>query len=92
MPSSKKSTWPRDQSCISHALAGGFFTTSTTWEASITLFNSLQIYMKYYYGPHFTGGETEPQRLWIGYSQIKGVTKSSGVPVKNESTPVIVAY
>ena len=48
--------------------------------------------MKYYYGPHFTGGETEPQRLWIGYSQIKGVTKSSGVPVKNGSTPVIVAY
>ena len=48
--------------------------------------------MKCYYGPHFTGGETEPQRLWIGYSQIKGVLKSPGVPVRNARTPVIGAY
>lgn len=48
--------------------------------------------MKFYYYPHFTGGETEAQRNWIGYGQIKGTTKLSGVPVKNGSTPVILAY
>ena len=33
MPSSRRSSWPRDQtqSLISPALAGRFFTTSTTW-------------------------------------------------------------
>ena len=33
--SSKGSSWPRDQTCISlsPALAGGFFATSTTWES-----------------------------------------------------------
>ena len=35
MPSFRGSSWPRDQTHVSHApaLAGGFFTTSTTWEA-----------------------------------------------------------
>ena len=35
MPSSRGSSWPRDQtlSLMSPVLAGGFFTTSTTWEA-----------------------------------------------------------
>ena len=35
MPSSRGSSWPRDQTHIftSPALAGGFFTTSNTWEA-----------------------------------------------------------
>ena len=36
MPSSKESSWPRDWTQVSSpfsTLAGGFFTTSTTWEA-----------------------------------------------------------
>ena len=36
MPSSRGSSWPRDQTRVSYglpALAGGFFTTSATWEA-----------------------------------------------------------
>ena len=35
MPSSKGSSWPRDQtsSLMSPSLLGGFFTTSATWEA-----------------------------------------------------------
>ena len=35
MPSSRGSSWPRDQTCVSMspALGGGFFTTSATWEA-----------------------------------------------------------
>ena len=35
VPSSRGSSWPRDQThvCKSPALAGGFFTTSATWEA-----------------------------------------------------------
>ena len=35
MPSSRESSQPRDQTCFSmfSALAGGFFTTSATWEA-----------------------------------------------------------
>ena len=32
MPPSRRSSRPRDQTCITPALAGGFFTTSTTWE------------------------------------------------------------
>ena len=37
MPSSRGSFWPRDWTCISMCpvLAGGFFTTSATWEAPI---------------------------------------------------------
>ena len=33
--SSRESSWPRDRTCVSmsSALAGGFFTTSATWEA-----------------------------------------------------------
>ena len=39
MPSSRGSSQPRDQTCVSMspALAGGFFTTSATWEASISI-------------------------------------------------------
>ena len=35
MPSSRRSSQPRDQTHVSYipALAGGFFTTRTTWEA-----------------------------------------------------------
>ena len=35
MPSSRGSSWPRDQACdsLSPTLAGGFFPTGTTWEA-----------------------------------------------------------
>ena len=35
MPSSRGSSQPRNQTCISRllALAGGFFTTSASWEA-----------------------------------------------------------
>ena len=33
MPSSSGSSQPRDQTLMSSALAGGFFTTSTTWES-----------------------------------------------------------
>ena len=35
MPSSRGSSWPRDWTCISYvsSLAGGFFTTSSIWEA-----------------------------------------------------------
>ena len=39
MPSSRGSSWPKDQisaSLMSPALAGGFFTTSATWEALTT--------------------------------------------------------
>ena len=37
MPSSRGSFWPRDWTCISMSpvLAGGFFITNATWEASI---------------------------------------------------------
>ena len=37
MPSSRGSSQPRDQTHVSmsSALAGGFFTTNATWEASI---------------------------------------------------------
>ena len=34
MPSSRGSSWPRNQTCVS-CIAGGFFTTSITWEAHI---------------------------------------------------------
>ena len=36
VPSSRASSWPGDQTCVSYNylhLAGGFFTTSATWEA-----------------------------------------------------------
>ena len=35
IPSSRGSSWPRDRTLVSMspALAGGFFTTGTTWEA-----------------------------------------------------------
>ena len=38
LPSSRESSWPRDPaaSLMSPALAGMFFTTSTTWEAHVT--------------------------------------------------------
>ena len=35
MPSSSGSSWPRDQSLVSYALADGFFNTSAPWEAHI---------------------------------------------------------
>ena len=36
MPSSRGSSQPRDQTCLS-TLAGGLFTTNTTWKAFICL-------------------------------------------------------
>ena len=41
VPSSRESVWSRDQtkSLMSPALAGGFFTTSTTWEALSTMYS-----------------------------------------------------
>ena len=40
MPSSRESSWPRDRTYVSlkaPVLAGGFFTTRTTWETHITI-------------------------------------------------------
>ena len=36
MPSSKGSSQPRDQTCVSH-IAGGFFTDRASWEARLLL-------------------------------------------------------
>ena len=46
MPSSRVSSQPRDQtrSLMSPALAGGFFTTSTTWEAHLTSYTYLSLH------------------------------------------------
>ena len=43
--SSRGSSWPRDQTCISMspALTGGFFTTSATWEAPWCCMMSTQL-------------------------------------------------
>ena len=45
MPSSRVSSRPKDQTCISYvsSLAGGFFTTSTNWEALIHPYTVLSI-------------------------------------------------
>ena len=45
MPSSRGSSWPKDWTHVSMSpsLAGGFFTTSTTWEAHLS-FKSLFIF------------------------------------------------
>ena len=48
MPSSRGSSWPRNQTCVSYVSAGAgrFFTTSTTWEApsrTCHLLNTWQI-------------------------------------------------
>ena len=43
LPSSRGSSWPRDQTPVSYVypLAGGFFTTSATWETCCNNNNSL---------------------------------------------------
>ena len=41
--SSRESSWPRDQTCIS-CIAGGFFTTDATREAHITLDHPLKYF------------------------------------------------
>ena len=40
MPSSRESSWPRDQTCVSvsPALAGRFFTTSAVWEGPESIY------------------------------------------------------
>ena len=45
MPSSRGSSQPRDQTHIGYvsSIVGWFFTTSTTWEAPTSLFNSVQL-------------------------------------------------
>ena len=40
---SRESSWPRDQTCIS-CLAGGFFTTSASWEAHDNILGSSEKY------------------------------------------------
>ena len=50
IPFSRGSSWPRDPTDVSYmwpALAGGFFTTSATWEAPLTSLTELTKWQKF---------------------------------------------
>ena len=50
MPSSRESSWPRGQTHVSHVycMAGIFFTTSATWEASIVSNQSFKLFLSFH--------------------------------------------
>ena len=75
VPSSRGSSPPRDQACVS-CTAGGFFTTSTTWEAPrivLTLRN-----------PQIQGG--------IDWNQRKALSRSGKTQLYNKSLIYLFIY
>ena len=69
IPFSRGSSWPRDQTCVSYVswLAGGFFTTSATWEALVSFKNFQNPFAKI---KRFGRGRCRLFQVWFARIQV----------------------